>query len=446
VRHVEAFVPIRPAILLAFALTTLAGAAAAPAGAAWSAPREIVSETLAGRVAAAGNRHGSQAFAWAVTTKRRVLAGRLTGPGGVVRARVRLPDGRLGRTQTISSATGLVSGPQVGVDDLGNVTAVWVQAGRHVTVMAAYRPHGRRFGAAVALGRSGHFNDARPALAVGPAGDAVVAWNAGRSVRVVRRGVGPCRCFGAPVALRAGADQTVAIGPLGSAYVVWAAEVRSAAAEVHTRLRLATFARSGRRLGREHALSTTGDAGQPSLAIGGDGIAAVAWRTSLPAGGEQDETAPIMAASSSPDALVAPAQALSLARGDHPQLRLDAAGEAIVAWTELDPAPAAGDRRQVAFCLRPAGAAAFGSPSVISPPNVEAAEPSLAVDGAGNTHLLYAADGNVAVTQVRPPGAIFGAPATLPAAFAGGSLLAAGPKLTAVSGRGGRTLVSDWTP
>ena len=41
---------------------------------------------------------------------------------------------------------------------------------------------------------------------------------------------------------------------------------------------------------------------------------------------------------------------------------------------------------------------------------------------------------------------IFGAPATLPSAFAGGSLLSAGAKVTAVSGLGGRTLVSDWAP
>jgi hypothetical protein len=215
---------------------------------------------------------------------------------------------------------------------------------------------------------------------------------------------------------------------------------------VHTRTRLATFTRRGRRLGREHFVSTAGDASQPSLAVGADGSAIVAWRASLPAGGEQDEPAPIMVAASTPDALLAPPQPLSLARGDRPQARVTAGGEAIVAWSQFDPAPAAGDRRQVAFALRPAGAPAFGAPAVISPPNSDAGSPSLAVDAAGNTHLLYGADNRVAVTHVRPPRGIFGAPATLPAAFAGGSLLAAGAQLTAVSGVGGRTVVSDRAP
>jgi hypothetical protein len=110
------------------------------------------------------------------------------------------------------------------MDEHGDATAVWAPSGRHLTIMAAVRPHGRRFGRPFELGRSGHFAEARPALAVGRLGDAVVAWNSGRNVDVVRRGPAICAarrsrgCFGAPVRLRAGADQTVAIGPLGSAY------------------------------------------------------------------------------------------------------------------------------------------------------------------------------------------------------------------------------------
>lgn len=431
--------PIRATIVLAIALAALAGAAAAPAGAAWSAPQQIVSETLAGRVAAAANRHGSEAFAWTVTTKRPVRVAGRSGLASFVRARVRLPDGRLGRAQTISGATGLVTGAQVGVDDAGNVTAVWVQAGRHLTVMSAYRPHGKRFGAPVALGRSGHFSEARPALAVGRCGDAVVAWNEGHSVRVARRGVGPCRCFGRPLALRKGSDQTVAIGPLGSAYVVWAAEVRTAPAEVHTRLRLAAFARSGRALGGERFISTTGDASEPLLAVAPDGTATVAWRASVPSGGEAGGPGAIMTATAPPGGTVAPAQTVATAPGEQPQLRLGAGGEAVLAWTRF---PATGGS-EVAIAVRPPGASAFGAPAAISPPGVEASTPSLAVDPAGNTHLLYGAAGNLAVAQVRAPGGIFGAPVTLPG-FAGGALLEAGAKVTAVSGLGGRNVVSDW--
>jgi hypothetical protein len=438
-------------ILLAIGLIALSGAAAPAAGAAWSAPRAVVGDAGASAVSGAGNRRGSEAFAWQVTTRRLVRVGRQSGLASYVRARVRRPDGRLGSVQTISSTRGLVMNPQIGVDDAGNVTAVWTEAGRHLSITGAYRPHGKRFGRPVELGRSGHFNDARPALAVGPSGDAVVAWNEGRSVRVVRRGVGPCRCFGAPVALRAGSDQTVAIGPLGSAYVVWAAEVRTAPGVVHTRLRMATFGRDGRRVGREHFLSTTGDASQPSLAVGRDGSTTVAWRSSLPAGGEQNDPAPIMAATSSPDAVLTPAQAVSVARGELPQVRVNAGGEAILAWNQINPTPGNPDGPQIAVALRPAGAPAFGAPATISPPNVLADSASLAVDSSGTAYLLYSADSGtgsrIAVSHVRAPASVFGPPLTLPPAFAGGTLVAAGAKVTAVSGVGGPAVdVSDWAP
>jgi hypothetical protein len=426
--------------LLALALVVLAGVAAAPAGAVWSAPAPVVPDAAAGRPVAAGNSHGSEAFAWIVTTKRAVRSGRQSGLASYVRARVRLPNGRLGATQTLSPASGLVTGPQIGVDDAGDVTAVWVRAGRHLEVVAAYRPHGRRFGPAVVLGRSGHFNDARPALAVGPFGDAVVAWNAGDAVRVVRRGVGPCHCFGAPRDERRGTDQTVAIGPLGSAYIAWAAEVRTAPDEVHTRLQIAAFARSGRALGHEHFISTNGDASEPALAVGRDGGATVAWRASQPTGGEAGEPAALMVATTVPGGPVSALQTLSTVPSERPQLRVTSRGEAVLAWTQF-PATAG---PQVSIAVRPAGAALFGAPAAISPPGVDAANPSLATDAAGATHLLYDAGGRGAVTHVRPAGSIFGAPTTLPGTFSLGFLQSAGARITAVGGLGGRTVVSDW--
>jgi hypothetical protein len=350
----------------------------------------------------------------------------------------------------------MVAAPQVGVDESGNVTAVWAQAGRHLSIMVAFRPHGKRFGAPVELGRSLHFNDARPALAVGRFGDGVVAWNHGRSVQVARRGPPICvpqrarACFSAPVTLRAGADQTVAIGPLGSAYVVWAAEVRTAD-DVHTRLRMAVLGRSGRRAGSDHFISAGGDAGQPSFAVQRDGSAVIAWRASLPAGGEQDNPAPIMAAASTPEATVTPLQAVSTALGERPQVRLDAVGEAVLAWQQFNPSPTGPDGPQIAAAVRPPGSAtAFGAPAVVSPPSVLADSPSLTVDAAGVTYLVYNAGsalfGPGGLSHVRPPAGVLGGPAALPRGFAAPAVLAAGRRVTAVSGGGGRTLVSDWVP
>jgi hypothetical protein len=241
----------------ALALATL-GAGAPAAQAAWTPPQVLVRDRGAANVSAAGNGRGSEAFVWKVTSGRVIRAGDRTGAASYVRARIRRPDGRLGRARTISRTGAIVADPQIGVDERGNATAVWAQAGRHLTIMAAVRPHGRRFGRPFELGRSRHFADARPALAVGRFGDTVVAWNSGRSIDVVRRGPSICAprrsrgCFGAPLRLRSGADQTVAVGPLGSAYVVWAAQTRTAGA-VHTRLRMTAIRRDGRALGRSGA-------------------------------------------------------------------------------------------------------------------------------------------------------------------------------------------------
>jgi hypothetical protein len=456
-------VPARFHTPLALALATTLGATAAPAAqAAWTPPQTLVRNGAAANVSAAGNARGSQAFVWKVTSRRVVRTRTQTANASYVRARIRLPDGRLGRVQTISSTGTIVAAPQIGVDERGNATAVWTQAGRHLSIMAAVRPHGRHFGTPVELGRSGQFADARPALAVGRYGDAVVAWNSGRSVTVVRRGPSICAprrargCFRAPVRLRAGADQAVALGPLGSAYVLWAADVRAAGA-FRTRLRMTVIRRDGRVLGREHAVSRAadGDAGQPSLAVRRDGTAVVAWRASLPAGGEQNLAAPIMAATSTAGALVAQPQVVSQQPGELPQVRVDARGEVVLAWNQRNSTLTNPDGPEVAVAVQPAGATAFGAPTTMNAANVAAGGASLAVDPAGNAYLVYSAavatgrapGGPAATSHVRPPGGAFGSPVALPADFSGAFVFSAGAKVTAVSGgSGGRTLLSDWAP
>jgi hypothetical protein len=456
-------VPYRFRIHLALALAVLGcAAAAAAAQAAWTAPQAIT-DTAAANLHAAGNRRGSEAFVWKVTSRRFVRTRSQSGLASSVRARVRLPDGRLGRVQTISSTGELVANPQIGVAESGDVTAVWTQAGSHLRIMAAFRPHGGRFGTPFQLGRSMHFTDARPQIVVGRFGDAVVAWNHGRHVEVVRRAANaicaPRRardCFRAPLSLRAGADQAVALGPLGSAYVAWAATVRSGG-EVHTRLRLAVIRRSGRVTG-DHAISRAadGDASQPSIAVRPDGSADLAWRASLPAGGEQNEAAPIMAAVSTPVAVTSQPRPVSPLRGEHPVLRVDAQGEAILAWDAFDSTPQNPDGAEVAVAVRPAGADTFGAATTITPANVTAGGSSLAVDAAGSAYLAYSAFGGdlsipgarpVVLSHVRPAGGAFGPPLALPAGLGGVSLLCAGAKVSAVGvGAAERWLVSDWTP
>ncbi|MDX6721483.1 MAG: hypothetical protein QOJ63_3737 [Solirubrobacteraceae bacterium] len=456
-------VPYRSPIRLAVALATLGCVAAPAAHASWTVPQAIT-DPAAANVHAAGNDRGSEAFAWKVTSRRFVSLRSQSGLASSVRARIRLPDGRLGRVQTISSTREIVANPQIGVADSGDATAVWTQAGRHLRIMAAFRPHGGRFGTPFELGRSTHFTDAKPQLVVGRLGDAVVAWNQGRHVEVVRRAANavcvPRRardCFRAPLSLRAGTDQTVALGPLGSAYVAWAADVRGGG-ELHTRLRMAVIRRSGRLTG-DHAISRAadGDASQPSIAVRRDATADLAWRASLPAGGEQNDAAPILAAVSTPVEVTSQPRAVSLLRGERPTVRVDAQGEAVLAWDQFDSTPQNPDGSEIAVAVRPAGADTFGPAATITPANVTASGSSLAVDATGSAYLVYSAFGGdlstpgaspLGLSHVRPAGGAFGPPLALPDGFGGATVFSAGAKVTAVSGGGsaGRWLVSDWTP
>jgi hypothetical protein len=231
----------------ALALATL-GAGAPAAQAAWTPPQVLVRDRGAANVSAAGNGRGSEAFVWKVTSGRVIRAGDRTGAASYVRARIRRPDGRLGRARTISRTGAIVADPQIGVDERGNATAVWAQAGRHLTIMAAVRPHGRRFGRPFELGALETFRR-RPARA-----RRRTLRRHGRrlELRAQHRRRAPravdLRAAPQPGVLR----RAAAVGPLGSAYVVRAAQTRTAGA-VHTRLHMTAIRRDGRALGRSGA-------------------------------------------------------------------------------------------------------------------------------------------------------------------------------------------------
>jgi hypothetical protein len=452
-------VPARFALPAAAALALLSGAPAADA--AWTVPQQFAGPGAA-QIFAAGNRHGSEALAWKVDSRHIVRLPAQTGPASSIRARIRLPDGTLGHAATISSTSEIVTRPQIGVDENGNATAVWVQAGAHIRIMASFHPHGKPFGTPVEVGRSGAFNGALPSIAVGRFGDAVIAWNDGRHI-AVRRYPGnaqcsPARhfaCYRSTVRFRAGAEHTVAIGPLGSAYVAWAA-YPGTGEDFGTRLRMVVIRRSGGR-NAEHFVSRTadGNASQPSIAVRPDGTADLAWRSSLPAGGEQNQRAPIFAAASSPDAVVSQPQAVSALPGDEPFLRVTRQGEAIVSWNQFNSTPQNPDGEEIAYAVRPAGATTFGPATTISAPGDRAAGQSLAVDAAGDAVLVYlsapaigpAPNGAVGTTHLRPAGGVFGPAVAFPGSPANGlRVFAAGSKVSAYGSGDSGVVISDWIP
>jgi hypothetical protein len=443
--------------LLVALVAVITSASAAPAVAAGWSPPQAVGDRAATSVHGAGNRHGSLAFVWKLTSTSFVRLPAQSGFASRVRARIRLPGGRLGRAQTISSTREIVASPQIGVAENGDAWTVWTQAGRHIRIMAAFHPRAKPFGAPFELGRSSHFNDARPQLAVGRFGDVAIAWNAGANIRVVRRAANaqcsprrPLACFRPAVNLRPGADHTVAIGPLGSAYVVWAATER-APDTVRSRLRMTVIRRSNRR-SREHAISpAAASASQPSVAVRGDGTADIAWRASLPTGGEQNEAAPIWAAASGPDALTAPPRQVSLLPAERPVLRGNRQGEAILAWSEYDLTPGSPEGPRIATAVRAAGAKAFGLPATISTGDPVTSTASLAVDAAGTAFLAYSssapppAAAPLGLSRTRPPGGVFSAPLALPAGIEQPLLIAAGAKVVAAGiATDERFSVSEW--
>ena len=265
-------------------------------------------------------------------------------------------------------------------------------------------------------------------------------------------------CFGAPQRFSAGTDQAVAISPGGRGFLVWAANARDGG-DVHTRLRLAA-AQPGHPYGHSQAITTTGDASQPAVAVLSGRSAVVAWRGSLPAGGEQNSDATIFAAERDANGTISAPQAVSAFPGSDPQLGTNELGEAILAWNQRNSTPQNPDGGEVAAAERPPSGGLFDAPMTISAPDVYASAASLAVDTSGGATLIFAAAPGISTpsAQGQPsnglvelayvhirsgdPGFVFWQ--QLPQAFAGGRVLAAGQDVSIISdGDGGRTLISD---
>ncbi|HEX7931187.1 MAG TPA: hypothetical protein VF470_09830, partial [Sphingomicrobium sp.] len=77
--------------------------------------------------------------------------------------------------------------PQIGLDKKGNATVVWIQHNTGI-ISAATRKVGDPFGPADVLSDSGNYN---PVIAVGPKGNAVVAWSSDPDPNTVEAAIRP---------------------------------------------------------------------------------------------------------------------------------------------------------------------------------------------------------------------------------------------------------------
>jgi hypothetical protein len=242
-----------------------------------------------------------------------------------------------------------------------------------------------------------------PAVAVGPDGAAVAAWSqavpGGGLVQAATRP--PGGAFGPPEDLSAftglGRDPQVAIGPDGTAFVVWL-ETISGINVIRARVREAGQAQFGPPV----TLSDPAAVALPArLGVGPDGTATVAWPQAVgPETRARVRTRP-------PGGQFGPPEDLSATGGTASDVQVDTGGDGTTAvvWRF-------GALPVTQAAVRPPGGA-FGPAVTVGPSGRPARDPDVAVAPDGSVTVIFAAtDGanDIAQSVTRPPGGVFGSP------------------------------------
>ena len=139
-----------------------------PATAGWSTPRRISPSGIdAFTPALAEDAVGDAVVAWGLRTSISEV---------VIGVNNRIGAGPWGEPTTVSPAGGYALEQQVGIDAAGDATVAWKEGlAKNSSIDAAMRPAAGAWSAAVAVSAPGGYNE-RPALAVDPGGDALLAW------------------------------------------------------------------------------------------------------------------------------------------------------------------------------------------------------------------------------------------------------------------------------
>ena len=181
-------------------------------------------------------------------------------------------------------------------------------------------------------------------------------------------------CFTGRVSLRAGADHAVAIGPLGSAYVAWAASVRGGDDVPHA-------AAHGRRPAQRRGAAASTPSRAPPTATPASrrspcaptAIADLAWRASLPRRRRAEPARADPRRGEQPRRGRRGAAGRLALPGDDPFIAGHRQGEAIVAWDQLNSTPQNPDGEEVAYAVRARRARPRSAPpTTISAPDVAA--------------------------------------------------------------------------
>jgi len=310
--------------------------------------------------------------------------------------------GEAARPEDLSPSAEMAAGPDIAVDGNGTATVVWsARSGPEFRVFARRIAVDGTRGPAMQLSDPG--GDAlAPQVALAPDGTATVVWTRwdGADFRVQERRIS---AGGTPEeATRAltGAGQNafdpqVAVSPAGEATVVC-----KRFDGFHYLVLVRRVASDGTAEAPAQRLSEAGrDAVDPQVAVAADGSAIAVWSRFV----EGTESV-VQARRVAPDGTLAATPVdLSAAGGSaiQPQVGLGPAGEATVVWDRFDGSSWVIQGRHLSAAGAPEGAA-----FALSAAGRSAAEPRLAVDGAGVATAVWERyDGSNFVVQARRAGA-----------------------------------------
>jgi hypothetical protein len=309
--------------------------------------------------------------------------------------------GEAARAEDLSAAAEMTAGPDAAVADDGATTVVWsARSGPEYRVFARRIAADGSRGAVVQLSASGG-EALEPQVELAPDGTAIVAWAGwdGTNFRIQERRIG---ANGVPEEAtrtlsgsgRNAFDPQLGVSPEGEATVVWKRYDGS-----NYVVQVKRIASNGTSESPAQPLSEAGRAAvEPEVAVAEDGTATAVWSRFVAGTESVVQTRRIK-----PDGSLASAPVnLSAAGGSaiQPQVALGPDGEATAVWNRFDGADwvVQGQR------LSPAGAA-DGAAFNLSASGRSAAEPQLAVDGAGVATVVWERyDGSNFVIQARRAG------------------------------------------
>jgi hypothetical protein len=306
-------------------------------------------------------------------------------------------------------------GAGVAVDAQGNAVATWVRLGAPSIVQAAWRPAGGTWQAAVDVSTPGEDASA-PQVAIDAQGAAIVVWErrtaAGdTSTRLVRAALRPAggtwqppADLSAPVAGEHPLSPAIAIGPAGDAVVVWQ-HFDGTSSIVQS----ASRAPGGAWQTPVDVSAAGEDASGAQVAIDAQGVATAVWQ----AGGS---SAVVRSATRPAGGTWQPQVSLSAAGTYGARVAAGTGGDVIAVWMRSD-----GSALSIEAAVRPAHGP-WGSPVVLSSPGY-LGPPSVAVDATGNAVVVWGQNTSQGAIQsaVFTPGGAWEPPVdlTAPAPAAG---------------------------